>query len=228
MSTFTGSFQIEGDSSSLPASVSIEHDTLRLVSRSHLIGEWPMADVDVEETDSGLMIVVEGERVRLDLTDQRGFVLAAGVLRKPPEKKTGRRGRKRRKEAPAEAVAEPPPPPRERRAISDVIDGWLEELRPDFDEVRNTARATPRGRLLWVSMAVFAIASAIIPTVVVIALTAVGTVATLLAVFGYLDNSIRVRFPNRFPPIVVLAGGLALLVVAVAIASIPDHPLSLL
>ncbi len=61
-----------------------------------------------------------------------------------------------------------------------------------------------------------------------VALTAVGTIATLLAVFGYLDNSIRVRFPNRLPPIVVLAGGLALLVVAVLVASIPDHPLALL
>jgi hypothetical protein len=228
MSTFTGSFQIEGDASSLPASVSIEHDTLRLVSRSHLIGEWPIADVDVEETDSGVTIVVEGERVRLDLTDQQGFVLAAGVLRKPPEKKTGRWGRKRREEAPAEAPTEPPPPPKQRRSIPDVIDGWLEELRPDFDEVRNTAQAAPRGRLLWISLGVFAVAAVIIPTVVVIALTAVGTIATLLAVFGYLDNSIRVRFPNRFPPIVVLAGGLALLVIAVAIASIPDHPLSLL
>ncbi len=229
MATFTGSFQIEGDSGSLPATVSIEHDTLRLVSKTHLIGEWPMHEVDVDETAEGVVLTVEGERVHLDLTDQRGFVLAAGILRKPPESKSKRRGRKRREDPTAsQTPIVPEAPPRERRSLSQVLSGWTDELRPDFDDVRSTVRNTPRGRVVWVGLGIFLVAVAVVPTIVVVALTAVGTIATLLAVFGYLDNSIRVRFPNRLPPIVVLAGGLALLVVAVLVASIPDHPLALL
>ena len=36
--------------------------------------------------------------------------------------------------------------------------------------------------------------------------------------FAYLDDSLRVRFPNRYPPVVVLAAGLAVLTLAVLVA----------
>ncbi len=58
------------------------------------------------------------------------------------------------------------------------------------------------------------------PTALIVTLTIIGSIATLLATFAYLDASLRVRFPNRFPPIAVLAGGLSTLAVAVLVAII--------
>ncbi len=222
MSTFTGQFRMEGDTDSLPAIVSVTEGMIRLTSRSHVIGEWPLSHLGIRESDRAVVLDVEGERVVLDLRDRSGFLAATGLKmpEEEPEHAAGRgRSRSRAKE---QTRPESPPaaPAKPRRSLRDRLDQLIDEVRPDMSEVRARARSVRGGPAVWVGLAGFVLAVLFIPTFVVVVLTVVGTAATLVATFAYLDDSLRVRFPNRFPPVVVLAAGLAVLTLAVLVAVI--------
>lgn len=220
MPTFSGSFQIEGDSTSLPATLSVDGATIRLNSRSHLIGEWPVSEIGLHEIDDTVVMTVEGERVHLDLRDRSGFMSATGLMMPPPKSRVGRTSRRgptagttRFERSAEERIAG-------RRSIKGRIGGLFTGLRPDLTEIEDRARSLRWGKPMWAALMAFVAAVIFVPAVVVVSLTIVGTLATLVATFAYVDDSLRVRFPNRLSPAVLLAAGLGILLVAILVATI--------
>ena len=224
MSTFIGQFRMEGDTESLPATVSVSDGMIKLTSRSHVIGEWPVSYLGIRESDRAVVLDVEGERVVLDLRDQSGFLTAAGLKQpRPNAERTDRKAgpRSRSSSTPSRtATTSRETPARPRTSLRARLDQLIDEVRPDLSEVRSKVRSLRGGPALWIGLAVFAAAVIFVPTLVVVVLTIIGTAVTLVATFAYLDDSLRVRFPNRFPPVVVLAAGLAVLTLAVLVAVI--------
>jgi hypothetical protein len=224
MSTFTGQFRMEGDTESLPATVSVSDGMIKLTSRSHVIGEWPVSYLGIRESDRAVVLDVEGERVVLDLRDQSGFLTAAGLKQPRPDaeridRKAGPRSRSSSTPS-RSATTSKETPARPRPSLRARLDQLIDEVRPDLSEVRSKVRSLRGGPALWIGLAVFAAGVIFVPTLVVVVLTITGTAVTLVATFAYLDDSLRVRFPNRFPPVVVLAAGLAVLTLAVLVAVI--------
>ena len=223
MSVFTGEFRIEGDTDSLPVTVSVTEGMVTLTSRTHLIGEWPVSYLGVRESDHALFLDVEGERAVLDLRDRRGFMAATGL--RLPEEREAKRGRRGPRAKGGEKVPTgrqeaggPPAPSEPRPSMRRRLDDALDEIKPDMSQVRDRVRSLRGGPAVWAALAVFLVAVIFVPTAVVVVLTVVGTATTLIATFAYLDDSLRVRFPNRYPPVVVLAAGLAVLTLAVLVA----------
>jgi hypothetical protein len=225
MSVFTGEFRMEGDTDSLPATVSVTEGMIKLTSRAHLIGEWPVSYLGIRESDRAVVLDVEGERVVLDLRDRPGFIAATGLkLPEAREEQGGKRtallGRREKPETERPESNKHVEPSTPRPSLRRRFDAAVDEIKPDMSEIRNRIRALRGGPAVWTAVAVFLLAVIFVPTVVVVLLTIVGTAATLIATFAYLDDSLRVRFPNRYPPVVVLAAGLGVLTLAVLVAII--------
>ena len=85
MTSYEGSLRVLGDDGPpLTVIVDLTDDTLQLRTPLTEIGCWPRDAVRIHAEDDGIHLRVEGEEVVLDLRDDAGFAVEAGLRSAPP------------------------------------------------------------------------------------------------------------------------------------------------
>ncbi len=85
MSSYEGTLRVPGDDGPpLAVVVDLTDETLSLHTPTVEIGSWPRHAVRIHAETDGFHLRVEGEEVVLELRDDAGFAVAAGLRSAPP------------------------------------------------------------------------------------------------------------------------------------------------
>jgi hypothetical protein len=221
MGPFSASLRVAGDTSALPAQLLVEDGRLRIESGDQAIGEWPLADIDLNRTEVGYRMRAEGEQLFLSVQDIAGFDEAVNLKTK----------RRRRANATAKAngtkVANPEKArtkkakkTKEPKQAGDpgFLDRWLIAAEKRF------------GALLpdWVftRLVIYLLVVGLVVTIffpgIISGLMLIGGLLTV--VFGsvlYTDGRMATKvLPGRMTPAHVLIAGVGILVVGVLVGVI--------
>jgi len=86
--------RLEGSTESLEATFAIGGGSLRVTAGEHDIGMWPLDGIELDRTDDGLVLHVEGEDLVVTVRDPEILVEAVSGAAEPVEQgRTGRRAR---------------------------------------------------------------------------------------------------------------------------------------
>lgn len=82
MAIFRGRVLLIGDTTTLPADMTIEPDRIAVASGGIIIGDWNRSDVALESRGDGVLIRAEGEGL-LFLSNDRRLTRALGLMTHP-------------------------------------------------------------------------------------------------------------------------------------------------
>ncbi len=212
MAVFFGEMQAKSDPKRMKAVVTVERGIIRLVSGTTELGEWPMHTVRLEEyTDRSVLMAVEDEELILFMEEHPRFVSELGRnLKKPGEGRREPTHPAFRKEP-----AEPLPTIRE-----ELKDDVSREMAPIAAEARHLLDQIPRGKPLYIGLAVFVVLLFVWPTPLALLTLFGGAGALLFGGLAYADDKIAVRLPGSFTPAQLVAVGGTLLALGIVILAV--------
>ena len=118
MASYTGLLRIPNTRDAVDALFEINDNNLRVTAGDDVLGDWPLADVSVEDRGDALLVSLSGEPVLVDIGDRDGFSAALA----PVQVKRRRRSRNRRPmKEPGPARRQDPPPPAQVVASQPVV-----------------------------------------------------------------------------------------------------------
>lgn len=79
MPRFSAMLRTPEDSTPLPVAVDLADDRMVVRSGEHLIGDWPVGEVDIEVDGERIVLAAEGELMMLDVDDVEAFLAASGA-----------------------------------------------------------------------------------------------------------------------------------------------------
>jgi hypothetical protein len=212
MAVFFGEMQAKSDPKRMKAVVTVERGNLRLVSGTTELGEWPMHTVRLEEyTDRSVLMAVEDEELILFMDEHPRFVGELGRhLKKPGE---GRR-------EPIHPAFRKEPVEQGPTIREELKDDVAREMAPIAAEARHLLDQIPRGKPLYIGLAVFVVLLFVWPTPLALLTLFGGAGALIFGGLAYADDKIAVRLPGSFTPAQLVAVGGILLVIGIAILAI--------
>lgn len=206
MPIFYGELQERTDTQRLPAVVTVENGSIRLVSGRTELGEWQLSQVAVEQyTDQSVLFRADDDELILFLSEQDRFLAETTPVRRAEPKKERRR----------------PTHPAFRKDQGDAV----QELREDVDrevagivgEVRHLLSLIPGGPPMWIGLGVFLLLLIFLPAV----LAGIGLIGGVLGLglgaLAYADTNIALRIPDPFTPQLLLGLGALLLALGVVV-----------
>lgn len=212
MAVFFGEIQAKSDPKRMKAVVTIERGNIRLVSGTTELGEWPMHTVRLEEyTDRSVLMAVEDEELILFLDEHPRFVGELGRnLKKPGEGRREPTHPAFRKEP-----VEPVPTIRE-----ELREDVAREMAPIAAEARHLLDQIPRGKPLYIGLAVFLALFIFTPQLIAFTTLIGGAAILLVGGLAYADQKMAMRIPGSFTPAQMVTVGSALLIVGILVLAI--------
>jgi hypothetical protein len=211
MAVFFGEIQAKSDPTRMKAVVTLDGGSIRLVSGTTELGEWPMHKVRLEEyTDRSVLMAVEDEELILFMEEHQRFVGELGRnLRKPGEGRRQTTHPAFRKEPTEQG-------PTLREEFKDDVS---REMAPIVSEAKRLIEQIPRGKPLYIGLGVLLVLFIFAPVVIAFTTLIGGAVALLVGGLAYADQKIALRLPGSFTPAQLVAvGGILLLVGIVVLA----------
>ena len=212
MPVFFGKMREPDGEQLLPAAVTVDKGSIRLVSGQTPLGEWKLQQVVLRDLGDGeVSFRADDDELILVLQEYEAF-LGETALHRREERETRRAAvhpafRKETEERVGPSVGE-----ELRRDVT-------KEVGSVADQIREFARVVSEsGPLLWVVVGVLLALVVFLPTVVV----AIGLGGGLLALIGgavtYADTNLAVKLPDPLTPVALIAGGVVLVVLGLLVA----------
>lgn len=198
MAVFFGEMQHRDHPATMPATVYVERASIRINSGPTQLGEWKLYQVQIEERDpTSIIFRADQEELILKLKEHASFLAETANYRTD----TGRARRLRTHEAFRQEEEEGPSLSEELK--QDVT----REVSGVADEIRELWAMVPRGRPLWIALAVFLLLLVFLPALVVGVLFAAGVIALLVGAISYAETSLALRLPEALSPVRLIAIG---------------------
>lgn len=203
MAVFFGEMQVKSDPKRMKAVVTVEGGKIRLVSGTTELGEWQMHTVRLEEyTDRSVLFAAEDEELILFMEEHERFTTELGRNLKKP-------GEGRRQPTHAAFRKEPAEP---QPTIREELKGDVSrEMAPIVGEARHMLDMIPRGKPLYIGLAVLLVLLIVWPAPIVFIGLIGGTLALLGGGLAFADDKIAIRLPGSITPPQLIAGGALLL-----------------
>lgn len=213
MPTYFGKMREPNAEELMPAMVTVERGTIRLVSGQTPLGEWKMQQVVLRDRGDGeVSFQADGDEIVLVLKEHDDFLAETGT--------TQRQAREERRGYVHPAF---------RKEDSEIGPGLGEELRRDVikeatgvaDEIKELGRLLTRSQgLLWGTVAVLVLLVIFVPAVVVGIGLGGGLLLLIVGAIAYADDNLAVKIPDPLTPVTLIAAGVVLVVLGLVVALI--------
>ena len=243
MGNFAASLKALGDTTGLPATVSVDGGRLSIDAADQNIGDWDLKEIRLEPIPLGYRMTAEGDQIVIEMTDVDGFADAISGRRrrfrrpKKDKKKAETDASTPRSGGTANAVAAPeaktprpetPSDAPEKEDGSDKASTWQVVLRGvdgaiDAAESRfgNLLPHWVFTRMMFTVVIVALVLAIIFPTAVSLFLLASGLLIVVFGAVVYTDPMLVARWlPGRMQPMHVLLFGVAVLLLGVLLGVI--------
>jgi hypothetical protein len=223
MEEFKGTIQLE-DGDGLETSLTVDGGRLLMTAGEHEIGNWAIEELSAERRNSEIRLRVEGDELVVGAVDPIGLSQALGITngaaqegrgKKPRTKKRLKRKERSQPEESrqvATVVAETPVAPviAAPEAVP-VVD------QPGKNEPSWWARLSLRTRLIGAGAVGLVVLGVVAPTLLALLLMLAGIVTLFLAIAAKGESGATFKPPPFFATTTASVGGIALVLLAVAI-----------
>lgn len=212
MAVFFGKMREPDAEELMPAMVTVERGSIRLVSGQTPLGEWKLQQVVLrDEGDGEVSFKADDEEIVLVLQEYESFLAETSTHRR--QQRESRRG-----------YVHPA-----FREEEETGPGIGEELRRDVfkeaggvaDEIREFGRIlSESGRVLWIVLGVLALLVIFLPGAVVAIGLGGGLLALIVGAIAYSDDKLAVKIPDPLTPVSLIAGGVVLVALGIVVSLI--------